>query len=149
MFQNVYHERLYNLLRIANSMTDEQLDLTDFWFPDESTGCVSGFAGMDPWFQKQGFETIVKHDCYTVKFKGFAAWEVLLLFFGLTEENAENIFMEDSYFQRNKYENVTIKEVQKQINIVGTKQYGESWANPLPICLETRFVSLGNRDVAM
>lgn len=59
-----------------------------------TTACACGYAGLDPWFRKEGFIT---DETGNVTFGVFESWGAVEKFFGLTEVEGVSLFSRYSY----------------------------------------------------
>lgn len=119
-------EALKQMIRVLREVQDDEelrdrFDL-ESWFSGEAvedgtdwkdgrlvpacgtTACACGFAGLDPWFNAQGFELRATKDkvlhttiAHTIAYKDKTHWEAVRAFFGVRQYDAEMLFGEESY----------------------------------------------------
>lgn len=156
-YQDKYHERLCQLLRVANSLTQEQVDIcnwTPFFYDGEGewVGCLSSHAGRDPWFQAQGFSLGYKEEDYSPSFSEgenvYGGWDSLKKFFKLDLGEIRYVFDPDSYEEMDFVvletgkEIVSLTVIRERLVTLITDIYGADTAKTPGICLENKFFSL-------
>lgn len=85
-----------------------------------TTACACGFAGMDPWFREQGFKFDFVNDRRgTIYFHQASGWEAVTSFFGLSYEEAAQLFYQESYSELDgdKLLGAVIDRVQQHSNV--------------------------------
>ena len=83
-------ERLMQLCRVLAEIDDKAFDLRD-WSKNgrcDSVACAVGWAIRDTWFKSQG----LTHDDRTPAYGPFRSWQAVRAFFGLSREEAFDLF---------------------------------------------------------
>jgi len=83
-------ERLLELARVVEQVEETKFDLCD-WSRNgrcDSVACAVGWAMRDDWFQRHGFVWRGRGPYY----EGRANWQAVRAFFGLTREEAFDLF---------------------------------------------------------
>lgn len=67
-----------------------------------TSACAVGWATLDPWFNEKGLQSAYSQsDIYLIKFDGLYDWRAIEEFFGLDEDEAEDLFTLDSNYGNN------------------------------------------------
>ena len=91
----VYRERLRELCRVIDGVSDRNFDLKD-WSRNgfcTTVSCAVGWAMKDAWFQRQGLRRIDGSPAYG----GYTGWAAVRQFFGLSQQEALDLFHAGRY----------------------------------------------------
>lgn len=95
-----YHiERLQQVVRVLRELPkDKKLDL-GLWYQCGSTACAIGWAAADPWFNKKGLRLSQNYLSGNAKpqFRRKFGFDAVSAFFGLTSDEENFLFINDSY----------------------------------------------------
>ena len=97
----VEKQRLRQLCRVLESIPDEAFDLRD-WARNgscDSVACAVGWAMRDPWFREEGLGRAKKR---SPAFAGQSGWRAVRDFFGLSREQAFELFHAGRYETPNR-----------------------------------------------
>lgn len=88
-------QRLLQLCRVLENIADDAFDLRD-WSRNgrcDSVACAVGWAIRDDWFKAQG----LTHGDRTPAYGPYRSWQAVRVFFGLTREQAFDLFHVGQY----------------------------------------------------
>lgn len=98
LYKTVRNKPIEDALKWEDMFTNDDPELMKIPDMCGTTACACGFAGLDPWFRKQGFKTTfhgeLKFVTSEVDEEHFEAVEE---FFGIDEGTAMNLFYPDHY----------------------------------------------------
>jgi len=89
-------KRLEQVVRVLEELSPENKLNMDLWMCG-TTGCACGWAGMDPWFIKQGFRLLKEGDEFGLYYGDNYGRQAAIRFFGMTDIDFDYLFLPFKY----------------------------------------------------
>lgn len=122
-------QRLLDLADLMDKTPQERFDLSR-WAKEDECGfvcCAVGTAALNEQFIKQGL-TLKRYPKYgfTVSFEELTSFEAVERFFGITEAQADSLFMASSYLIEERNPQSVAKRIREFVNNKGVLSDGEA-----------------------
>ena len=132
-------ERLEQVVRVLRELPKEKRFQLDCWNICGTVACAAGWAASDPWFRRRGFKLKQVRGLYGGSAQFFdvedgrpeyepacgklRAFDAVEYFFGMTDDEAADLFSEDGYRRGSKYDVIRRLEsfIKKQRKELGLK----------------------------